>query len=148
MGSMCVVIAEDNFVLRRVVVDYLAMFGINCIETESEEETWLVLNGMPVNVLVLDLVLSSDNLMFSIIHRMQRHPSLKEIPIIVTSAYSGDSLMAVDREGCSAVYSFLQKPYDLSQLRYAIVRAAGRSRATVSPCVGMADSSQLAQKRL
>lgn len=136
LGSMCVVIAEDNFVLRRVVVDYLATFGINCIEAESEAETWLALQTYPVDALVLDLVLSSDKLMFSIIDRMQKNPSLREIPIIVTSAYSSDSLTSADGEGRLAVCSFLPKPYDLCQLRRVIIRMISESRQSITPCVG------------
>jgi CheY-like chemotaxis protein len=130
------VIAEDNFVLRRVVVDYLATFGISCVEAESEAETWLALKTCSVDVLVLDLILSSDKPMFSIIRRMQKDPTLRDIPIIVTSAYSRESLRTADREGCLAVCSFLQKPYDLSQLRCAIIKAIGGSRKTMTPCVG------------
>ena len=136
MNSTCVVIAEDNFVLRRVVVDYLATFGINCIETETAAETWLALKTSPVDVLVLDLILSSDKLMFSTIERMQKDSGLRDIPIIVTNAYSSDALAVADKEGCLKACFFLQKPYDLSQLRYAIIRAVSSSRKPMAPCVG------------
>ena len=136
MSSTCVVIAEDYFVLRKVVVDYLATFGITCIEPASEAETWLALQRNPVDALVLDLILSSARPTFSIVERMQKDSALREVPIIVTSAYSGDALASVDRGGYLAVCSFLQKPYDLSQLRYAIIRAIAESRNTMTPSVG------------
>lgn len=81
LGPRCVVIAEDNFALRKVIVDYLATFGIGAIEAGSESEAWSALMNGPVDALVLDLILSSTWVVLPFLKRIQREPHI----------YTGDS---------------------------------------------------------
>jgi CheY-like chemotaxis protein len=136
LGPICVVIAEDNSVLRRVAVDYLASFGIRAIEAGNESEAWLALINSPVDVLVLDLILSSPWLMFPFLKRMRKEPHIRNIPVIVTTAFQVDSLHSSPEGACLVDCSILQKPYDLCQLRRIIVQAFGKSQALLAPDSG------------
>ncbi|NMB46413.1 MAG: response regulator [Firmicutes bacterium] len=135
LGPVCVVIAEDNFVLRRVVVDYLATFGIVSIEAGTEAEAWSALVTRQVDVLVLDMVLSNPRLVLPLLQRIQKEPNMRGIPVIITTAFKIDSLRSSEGGDCLTDYSILQKPYDLCQLRRTIVQASDKHRKPVTPYV-------------
>ena len=128
LGSVCIVIAEDNHVLRRVVVEYMATFGITAIEAGTETEAWSALATSGVDVLVLDMLISSTRTMLPFLQRLQKEPDMQDIPVVVTTAFQIESLRSSDEGNCPAECFILQKPYDLCQLRRAIIQALGKSR--------------------
>jgi len=126
-GPMCVVIAEDNQALRKVIVDYLAAFGIMSIEARTESEAWSALMTRQVDVLVLDMILSSTWLVLPFLQRMRQEPSIRSIPVIVTTAFEIDTLRSSDGGNYLEECSILEKPYDLCRLRRTIIKASARN---------------------
>jgi CheY-like chemotaxis protein len=78
LGPVCIVIAEDNYVLRRVVVQYLATFGITAIEAGTETEAWSALATGGADVLVLDMLISSTRTMLPFLQRIRKYLTLGE----------------------------------------------------------------------
>jgi len=135
LGSVCIVIAEDNYVLRRVVVEYLATFGITAIEAGTETEAWSALTTSVVDVLVLDMIVSSTRTMLPFLRRIQKEPNMQDMPVVVTTAFEIESLRLSEEGSCLADCFILQKPYDLCQLRRTIIQALGKSRKRFEPSV-------------
>jgi CheY-like chemotaxis protein len=135
LGPVCIVIAEDNYVLRRVVVQYLATFGITAIEAGTETEAWSALATGGADVLVLDLLISSTRTMLPFLQRIRKEPSMQDLPVVVTTAFEIESLSSSDEGACLAECFILQKPYDLCQLRRAIIQALGKRRKRLESSV-------------
>ena len=129
--QLCVVIAEDNHVLRGVLVDYLAAFGISSIEALTESEILLPIKLGQADVVVLDLVLHGSWLMLPFLQRMRQDSALQDFPVIVTTAFDIGGLYLTEQADYLAGCAILQKPYDLCQLRSLIIQLTKDRRPRV-----------------
>ena len=128
---LCAIIAEDNSLLRGVVVDYLATFGIATIEATTAHDILHWLEQGQADVLVLDLVLKGSRTMLPLVEALKKDSDLQNIPIIITTAFHLNHLEKTEQAEALAQCHILPKPYDLCQLRRAIVGAAGSARRHV-----------------
>ena len=132
---LCVVIAEDNCLLRGVLVDYLAAFGISSIEALTEGEILLPLRLGQADIVVLDLVLHGSWSMLPFLQRMRQDPDLQHFPLIITTAFDIKGLHLTEQADYLTDCVILQKPYDLCRIRRMIIELTKDRRPPVGECV-------------
>lgn len=88
---MNVLIIEDDFLLGELYKDALSMEGFDVALCQNAADGLVYLLENDVKVLILDLMLSSENGV-ELMHEMQSRPDLAKIPIIIQSAFEPSRL--------------------------------------------------------
>ncbi|NLK07903.1 MAG: hypothetical protein GX316_04290 [Firmicutes bacterium] len=128
---LCVVISEDNSLLREVVMDYLATFGISSIEAGNENDIMSHMESGLVDAVVLDLVSKSGfGRVFQLLDKMQLDPNLRHFPLIITTAFDVKDLHLSKQTRHLTDVAIIQKPYDLCRLRRMIIELTKETRAS------------------
>ncbi len=126
MGSMPreserfhIVVAEDDPGLLQTIVGYLAELGHRVRGAECGERAFQLLVEEPADVLVTDVKLPGQDGLDLARQAREHFPGL--IVLVVTGFASIDTAVQAMREGAA---DYLPKPFAMSQLRFAIERAA------------------------
>ncbi len=118
-----VLIVDDEEIVRSSLRRALTRFGYRVLEAADGPTALAAVQGaaLPVELVVLDLVLPGGGAgIFELLKAVR--PELK---FLVSSGYTPDSEAA--RGLAPRVDGFLQKPFELSELKAAVAKALGRA---------------------
>ncbi|HEX9393299.1 MAG TPA: response regulator, partial [Gemmatimonadales bacterium] len=121
-GGATVLIVDDEEIVRSSLRRALTRFGYRVLEAADGPSALAAVQSAapPVELVVLDLVLPGGGAgIFELLKAVR--PELK---ILISSGYTPDSEAA--RGLAARVDGFLQKPFELPELRAAVARALGR----------------------
>jgi CheY-like chemotaxis protein len=103
-----VLLAEDEFLIRAVLVDAFGELGMSCIEASTGQEALdVVTGGMPLSAIIVDIGLPDMSGERIIEAAIQHRP---QTPVIRCSGTSEQSLASADK-----VHVF-PKPYSATEL--------------------------------
>ena len=116
-----ILIVDDDALIREIAKDILSSADHTVFTAKDSYECFNVLKKEAINVVLLDLVLSSES-------GMDLIPTINEISpksaiIIMTAHASTDIAIEALRKGA---YDFLQKPFQEHQLLHALNKAVDR----------------------
>jgi len=114
-----IVVAEDDPGLLQTIVEYLAELGHRVRGADHAEAAWRFLVDEPADILITDVKLPGQSGLDLTRQAREHFPGL--IVLVVTGFASVDSAVQAMREGAA---DYLPKPFALSQLRFALERAA------------------------
>jgi two-component system, cell cycle sensor histidine kinase and response regulator CckA len=124
-GSECLLIAEDDTVLRALTVRTLARLGYRCLAAESAEAALVVLrSGESVDLLVTDVVMPGMSGGSLGEHLERERPGL---PILYISGFAGEDV--IRRGLLAAGRPFLQKPFAPDELALKVREVLDRAEA-------------------
>ena len=124
-GSECLLIAEDDTVLRALTVRTLARLGYRCLAAESAEEALTVLRSKEaVDLLVTDVVMPGMSGGSLGEHLERERPSL---PVLYISGFAGEDV--IRRGLLAAGRPFLQKPFAPDELALKVREVLDRAAA-------------------
>ena len=110
---------EDEADIRSFVCKVLALEGYQCLEAETEEEAFKLLDEKDINLVLLDLKLSeSDG--WQILEKIKSNPETSAIPVIVCTASFGQPQQ--ERAFNMGAADYLIKPLSANVLRNAVSR--------------------------
>jgi CheY-like chemotaxis protein len=121
-GGATVLIVDDEEIVRSSLRRALTRFGYRVLEAADGPTALAAVQSAapPVELVVLDLVLPGGGAgIFELLKAVR--PELK---VLISSGYTPDSEAA--RGLAPRVDGFLQKPFELPELRAAVARALGR----------------------
>jgi len=128
MSWIEVLVVEDEPIAREILVENLTGAGYQVATATSGSDAWELVSGAPerYDVLLLDRMMP-DMDGIEILHRVKADPALRDKPVIMQTALTGNSEIS---EGLQAgAYYYLTKPFGAETL-LAIVGAAVRDRIT------------------
>lgn len=144
-----ILLLDDNLDIIRIVEEVLAYEHYNVRSTTSCIDFIKVVENFRPDLILLDYRLSDGN-GGELTRIIKAHPDLKEIPVVIFTAYMEPGLELFDF-GCDAVIS---KPFDLQYLTDTIaqlITAKEQPRETIRPAADplMSESMQqgLAQEK-
>ncbi len=115
-------VVEDERGIRETIAELLADEGFECREAANGRDALIILERWRPDVIILDLMMPvMDGWAFRA--EQQRHPQLRHIPVVVTSA-----VRALDRQEVLGTVRFLPKPYDLVDILSAVQEAVQEQR--------------------
>ncbi|HET7239704.1 MAG TPA: PAS domain S-box protein [Gemmatimonadales bacterium] len=124
-GRECLLIAEDDTVLRALTVRTLARLGYRCLAAESAEAALMVLrSGEAVDLLVTDVVMPGMSGGSLGEHLERERPGL---PILYISGFAGEDV--IRRGLLAAGRPFLQKPFAPDELALKVREVLDRAAA-------------------
>lgn len=115
-----ILLVEDDADVQSIVSEFLAAVGHRVISASSAEQARLVLTSEPVDIALIDCLMSGERG-----NSLAEHTSRLGIPTILTS---GDPHYIETRSGDS--FPFLPKPFRLTSLDELIVRTLCGSGTT------------------
>ncbi|MBW3671161.1 MAG: response regulator [Acidobacteria bacterium] len=124
----CILVAEDDRALRKLLVDSLRRDGYRLHEAKNGREALEELRSGDAELLILDLMMPEVS-GWEVLRRRAEDPALQRIPVIVISAAKDSAVVEVlDRNICA----LLPKPFDLDSL-HALVRVCLEQLHTQEP---------------
>lgn len=121
----CVLVADDEFLIRRIIEFQLRKAGYNVIEAADGEETWRILTSRKVDIVLLDLVLPKMD-GFEVCKRVRANPALKKLPVIMMSALSSKQyVIEAIRSGGN---DYIIKPFRRDIILEKVARHLGAER--------------------
>ena len=107
---LILVIDDDPDILTmiRVMLEY---HDYRVITSENEEETFAILNKEPVNMVIMDMLLSGKD-GTDICRRIKSNPNHSSLPVMMFSAHPNA------REACLAAGAneFIAKPFEMQEM--------------------------------
>jgi CheY-like chemotaxis protein len=118
-GPPCVLVVEDEALLRALIADELRTAGLRVVEATDADDAWsYAAAGGPVDVLFSDIQMPGSMSGVELAHKLlQRSPHLD---VIITSGKTTSSDLA-------GIRAFLPKPYTPARVVAAVLTAL-RSR--------------------
>lgn len=118
-------IVEDNAAYIAIASIYLRYEGATV-----ESERWgrnvpdIILKQLPIDVILMDLVLSHNTSGFDVFDQIRRIPQLRNIPIVAVSAV--DPEVAMPRAQKMGFAGFISKPISPSLVKYVAAVLDGK----------------------
>jgi CheY-like chemotaxis protein len=120
VGKARVLVVEDEFLLRDLIVQELADAGFEVIEADTGESAIAILNaGQPIDVLFTDIRLPGQIDGWEIARHARHHRP--KIPVIYASGYT------LDRSAQVPGSHYLGKPYRMASVVVEIERCLTRT---------------------
>ena len=119
IGRKKILIVDDNSDLRKLIALFLKRSDYDTVEAATGLEAIKQASATHFDLILMDLsmpVLTGDEAMA----RLKTDPSTRNIPVIVTTAFSYGSL--VDRAITAGADEIMHKPFALKLLRAALQR--------------------------
>ncbi|MGB5971467.1 MAG: ATP-binding protein, partial [Spirulinaceae cyanobacterium] len=112
-AKLTILVVDDHWENRSVIINYLEPLGFELIEAQNGEETLTKAQTLVPDLMIIDLMMPVMN-GYELMAQMAQIPRLKEIPIIVCSAdvFQSNQHKSLDY-GAKA---FLPKPIDIVEL--------------------------------
>jgi len=121
-----VLLVEDEFLIRAVLVDALGDLGIDCVETSTGSEALAVVTGdEPLLAIIVDIGLPDMSGEEVILAAARHRP---EVPVIRCSGAGGPATGAPGQE----VHVF-RKPYSVDELARFVAGLASRAGRPAAP---------------
>lgn len=116
------ILLVDNYsTMLRIMKNLLQSIGFNQLfEAANGEEALQILETEPIRLVLTDLYMDPVS-GFDLLNEMQKKFTYKEIPVIIISADSSESVVQKARELGAANY--LIKPFNLVSFRHKVVKA-------------------------
>jgi CheY-like chemotaxis protein len=123
----CVLVVDDEPVIRRIVIDSLAQRGHEVLEAGCGVEAFQLIKQREPDAILLDAMLP-DVHGFEICKRLKTSRRYNHIPIIMITAVYKGWRMAADLKDSYGVAATVEKPFDLHHLVRVLEQAlAGRA---------------------
>ncbi len=114
-----VLLAEDEFLIRAVVVDALAAVGIDCIEAATGQAALDIVTGAaPLSAIIVDIGLPDMSGEKVIEAALRHHP---DVPIVRCSGSSTPPVLD------SPLIHAVPKPYSVDDLCKLVARLVGKA---------------------
>ncbi|MFA9557499.1 response regulator [Evansella sp. AB-rgal1] len=108
-----ILIADDEEVLRMLIVDTLEDLDVDIIEAEDGQEAWEKVNENTFDLIILDYMMPRLT-GYEVLLKVKSHEKLKQVPVLMLTAKSQQK----DRQQlleAGADY-FMEKPFRPTQL--------------------------------
>jgi DNA-binding response OmpR family regulator len=116
-GRSIILCVEDEADIRSFACKVLTLEGYYCLQAETEEEVFRLLNEEDINLVLLDLKLSKFD-GWEILEEIKRNPKTWAIPVIIcTASFGQPQEERAIRLGASG---YLIKPVSANVLRNAV----------------------------
>jgi len=123
-----VLVVDDDANARRILADVLSTLPLTVQQAESGAEALALCESLAPDVIMLDLMMPElDG--FEVLTRLRRMNRFAHVPVLVVSAY--DDRMTKVRAFALGADDFVNKPFDLVELRARVLAAARYHRARV-----------------
>ncbi len=127
LNGLKVLVAEDNLTSRLLIDNYLRSWGCSYVEADNGKEALSILEDTVSTKQYFDLILT-DLLMpemdgFELIGQIKKIETLKEIPIIILTAFGAKGHGKMCRD--MGVEGYLTKPIEYEDLQKAIKLVLG-----------------------
>jgi len=110
---------EDEADIRNFACKVLALEGYRCLEAETEDAVFRLLDEEEINLILLDLKLyKSDG--WQILEEIKNNQKTSAIPVIVCTALFGQQQQ--ERASSMGAADYLTKPLSANVLRNAVSR--------------------------
>jgi CheY-like chemotaxis protein len=117
MSRATVLVVDDSPAIRKLLSRSLADFGFVVVEAANGSEAVQLARQCRPAVVLLDLCLPGMD-GWDVVSCLRSDPALDEVPIVVVTAYYGDSIIqSARRAGCQFV---IGKPFQLHDIAGAI----------------------------
>ena len=118
-NSKIILVVDDESSMRKNITDILLPEGYKIFEAKDGKEALDILNEVKPNIVLLDINLPQMNGIAALKEIKKDH---KDLPIIIFTAY-GTSERAIEAMK-SGAFDYLEKPFELDELKLIIKRAA------------------------
>lgn len=125
---MRVLIVDDDPEIRTLLRTVLAYgeLGVDLSEAASGPEALAILEAVPVDVVLLDVMMPGMD-GFEVLASVRGRPTLADLPVVMLTARTAESdHIAAFRSGADA---YLVKPFDIDELTVAITEVLARPPA-------------------
>jgi DNA-binding response OmpR family regulator len=134
----CVLVVEDEVLIRLVIADELRADGFSVIEAASADQALSYLQaGVPIDLVLSDIEMPGSMNGLGLIQRLR-----VQAPNLPTVLTSGASPVAHDAD------AFVSKPYDMRQLVALIAGLLHRETRMNQPCLLLGDGEELVRAPL
>ncbi len=107
-------VIDDDECIRSALAEILELSGYHvAVAADGQEGVDLLEVGLEPNAIVLDLMMPRMN-GWEFLSRIRRDPKFQDLPVVVTSAVTGDRPSGAD--------ACLQKPFELWELDEEVAR--------------------------
>jgi two-component system, chemotaxis family, chemotaxis protein CheY len=118
MSRATVLVVDDSPAIRRLLGRSLADIGFVVVEAATGSEAVQLAHQCHPAIVLLDLCLPGMD-GWDVVSCLRSDPALDEVPIVVVTAYYGDSIIqSARRAGCQFV---IAKPFQLQDIARAII---------------------------
>ena len=118
-NSKIILVVDDESSMRKNITDILLPEGYKIFEAKDGKEALDILSEVKPNIVLLDINLPQMNGIAALKEIKKDH---KDLPIIIFTAY-GTSERAIEAMK-SGAFDYLEKPFELDELKLIIKRAA------------------------
>ena len=118
-NSKIILVVDDESSMRKNITDILLPEGYKIFEAKDGKEALDILSDVKPNIVLLDINLPQMNGIAALKEIKKDH---KDLPIIIFTAY-GTSERAIEAMK-SGAFDYLEKPFELDELKLIIKRAA------------------------
>ena len=124
LGTISVLIVEDNLLNMELFCDVLEADGFNVLKAEDAEECYKALHIQKPDIILMDLQLPVKD-GYTLIREILQHEVYKTIPIIALTAYAmpGDQEKAL-AAGCQGI---ITKPINVREFPNQIKQTINRN---------------------
>jgi DNA-binding response OmpR family regulator len=117
MNAFRVLILDDDAVIRRELVEYIASMNILTFQAGDPAEAYDIIGSTPIDLVLLDLVLEEED-GFQVLKTIrEKHPGM-EVMVISGLDDANSSVKALQM----GATDFFSKPFDPLEIRLAIER--------------------------
>jgi len=121
---------EDEADIRSFTCKVLALEGYHCLEAETEDAVFRLLDEGEINLVLLDLKLvKSDG--WQILEKVKNNPKTSAIPVIVCTVSFGQPQQ--ERASSMGAAGYIIKPLSANVLRNAVSRVLPIKDITLDP---------------
>ncbi len=142
MDNKPVMLIVDDVEINRVVLTQFFQEEYNIMEAENGQEAMSIIEGQPVNIVLVDLVMPvMDG--FQVLAMMKQNDQLAGIPVVVMTANNdGDSEARAMEMGAA---DFITKPYNPTIVRCRIRNVMAREENEWRKVAQLAQNRQLVE---
>lgn len=121
MDKIKLLVVDDEPDIRKVLKKRLEAEGFMCLTAADAQEALKVAKADKPQLIILDLVLPEKD-GFQIYKELKAHSDTKDIPIIIYTAQSAETVAEKGLKAISLV-DFVLKPFDSKELTFLIKRS-------------------------
>jgi CheY-like chemotaxis protein len=142
MANQKVLIIDDSKVIRMQVRDMLPKGNFEVLEAEDGIKGLEIINQENLSLILVDFFMPRMN-GWEVVQKLQAHPKLKNIPVVMMSGRKEDVEQAAPDQ--FNYFEFIGKPFEPPLLIQAIKSAMAKARTRqVSPSPAIAQSTAVA----
>ncbi len=141
----CVLVVDDEPVIRRILKDALAQRGYDMIDAATGMEAFKLIKEREPDAILLDAMLP-DVHGFEICKRLKASRRYRDIPIVMVTAIYKGWRMAADLKESYGVVATVEKPFDLHDVVRVLAQALAGRQVEIDRASSQAALSSEAQR--